>query len=116
VPCTLIFGAYGAAIATVIANVPAWLVTLDRIGNAMGGGARIALPWRFYLRGLAVTGGIGLVLWLVRPHIHMGTAGRLVVMSAAYAVVYVIVGRIAGVLHSEDIATLRRWFTLGLWK
>lgn len=116
VPCTLIFGAYGAAIATVIANVPAWLVTLDRIGNAMGGGAKIALPWRFYVRGLVVTGSIGLVLWFVRPYVHMGTAGRLGVMSLAYGVVYVIVGRIAGVLTPTDVGTLRRWLTLGLWK
>lgn len=116
VPFTLIFGAYGAAIATVIANVPAWLVTLDRIGASMGGGVRIALPWRFYLRGLLVTGGIGFALWLVRPYIHMGTAGRLVVMTLAYGVVYVIVGRISGVLNAGDVAQLRRWLTFGLWK
>jgi O-antigen/teichoic acid export membrane protein len=116
VPFTLIFGAYGAAIATVIANVPAWLVTLDRIGASMGGGIRIALPWRFYLRGLIVTGGIGFALWLVRPYIHMGTAWRLVVMSLGYFVVYVIVGRISGVLKAADVAQLRSWLTFGLWK
>ncbi len=116
VPCTLIFGAYGAAIATVVANVPAWLLTLSRIGAAMGGTARDALPWRFYGRGLVVTVGLGVVLWLVRPHVDLGTGLRLLVLSLGYAVAYLIVGRLAGVLSASDVAQLRRWLTLGLSK
>ncbi|MBZ0234598.1 MAG: lipopolysaccharide biosynthesis protein [Deltaproteobacteria bacterium] len=117
VPCVLLFGAYGAAIATVVANVPAWLVTLDRIGNAMGGGTSIALPWRFYLRGLLVTGGLGLGLWLARPYLHgMSTAARLGAMSGIYIGAYLVVGRLTRVLTAADLVQLRRWVTFGVWK
>lgn len=116
VPCVLVFGAYGAAIATVIANVPAWILTLDRIGAAMGGGADIALPWRFYLRGLVVTGALGVGLWFVRPYLHLGTGARLAALSGIYTVAYLIVGRITGVLSPADTAQLRRWVTFGLSK
>lgn len=117
VPAVLLLGANGAAVATVIANVPAWLVTLDRIGNAMGGGTSIALPWRFYLRGLVVTGGLGVGLWLLRPHLeHLGTGARLGAMSAIYAGAYVVVGRLTRVLSAADVVQLRRWVTFGAWK
>jgi O-antigen/teichoic acid export membrane protein len=116
VPCTLAFGAYGAAIATVVANVPAWILTLDRIGRAMGGTTRIALPWAFYLRALIVTSALGAGLWALRPYIHLGTGARLAVMSGIFLVAYVIVGRLTRVLSAGDIAQLRRWVTLGMWK
>ncbi|MBE7450903.1 MAG: polysaccharide biosynthesis C-terminal domain-containing protein [Kofleriaceae bacterium] len=116
VPCTLAFGAYGAAIATVIANVPAWLLTLDRIGRAMGGTARDALPWRFYLRALALTAALGGALWLVRPHVALGAGMRLLVMSIGFMAVYLVAARLARILTTDDLRLVRRWLTLGVWK
>jgi hypothetical protein len=82
----------------------------------MGGGTSIALPWRFYLRGLVVTGVLGIGLWFLRPYIDLGTGARLGVLAGCYAVAYVFVGRISGVLTSSDVQTLRRWLTFGVWK
>lgn len=113
VPLTLLIGYNGAAVATVIANIPAWILTLSRIGRAMGGGIRIALPWRFYLRSLMVTGVLGLGLYLARPYLGSTHAMRVLVGVPVYLVGYGVLGRLTGVVSSDDL-----WFLAGYlgWK
>lgn len=108
VPLTMAIGYNGAAVATVVANVPAWLLTLSRIGRKMGGGIRISLPWAYYLRGLLVTGAIGLALWFARPYLGDRPSVRLGLGIAVYLVAYTVVGRLSRFLHADDL-----WFIAG---
>jgi O-antigen/teichoic acid export membrane protein len=113
-PLTKLFGFTGPALATALSVVPSWLFTLQRIGHALGGGIRTALPWRFYARTVAVAAGLGAILWLVRPYIELPAGPRLAVGVVAYAIAFVIVGRLTGVVHREDTAYLRRALSFGL--
>jgi O-antigen/teichoic acid export membrane protein len=113
-PCTQLFGFPGPAIATVLSVVPQWLFTLHRIGRALGGGIPVSLPWRFYLRTLVVAGAVGAALWLVRPHMHFYPGVNLALGLVGYAVAFVVVGRLTGVVHAEDTAYLRRVLSFGL--
>lgn len=108
VPLTKLVGFNGAAIATVVANVPAWLLTLSRIGRKMGGGIRIALPWSYYLRGLIVTGLLAIALWIARPYLGERPSIRLGVGVSIYMAGYAIVGRLANFIHADDL-----WFIAG---
>lgn len=112
VPLTLLIGYNGAAVATVVANVPAWILTLSRIGRAMGGGIRVALPWRFYLRSLLVTGAIGLALHVARPYLGDTIAMRIGVGVPLYLVCYLIVGRLSNIISSDDLWFLAGYFGL----
>jgi O-antigen/teichoic acid export membrane protein len=51
---TFRFGMLGMAVATVGANLVAWLYMLSRIAGALGCGLRSAFPWRLYGRVLLV--------------------------------------------------------------
>jgi O-antigen/teichoic acid export membrane protein len=113
-PMTKLFGINGPAIATAFANVPAWLFVLSRIGHALGGGIRISLPWRFYLRTLFVAGALGVAFWELRRHLHFHPGINLAIGLVGYSISFVIVGRIAGVLKPEDTAYLRRMVSFGL--
>jgi O-antigen/teichoic acid export membrane protein len=113
-PLTELFGFPGPALATALSVVPAWMLTLQRIGVALGGGIRIALPWRFYARVIVVAAGLGAILWLVRPHIDLPPGARLAASVIGYAIAFVIAGRITGVVHREDTAYLRRVISFGL--
>jgi O-antigen/teichoic acid export membrane protein len=116
VPLTRYIGYNGAAIATTLAYAPAWLVSLRAIGEAWGGGIRNALPWAFYLRVLMVSWGTGAVVYLVTPHLAETEVARLAVAALSYAAVYLLVGRVTGLLRPADLTFLRRWLTFGLSK
>jgi len=113
-PMIHIFGLNGSAIATAFANAPAWIFVLSRIGYALGGGVRVAMPWGFYARTLVVAGAVGGLLhfahrWMTwHPGINLGVG------LLAYAIVFVIAGRLTGVLKREDTAYLRRTVSFGL--
>lgn len=107
-PLTRLFGMNGPAMATALANAPAWLFTLDRIGKIYGRGLRDALPWGFYLRTLVICGLLGVALWQLRPYLFGPPWLALIEGLVAYAVTYVLVGRLTGVLRAEDTAYLRR--------
>jgi O-antigen/teichoic acid export membrane protein len=113
-PMTWLFGFTGPALATAMSVVPSWLFTLHRIGVALGGGIRIALPWRFYARTVTVAGALGAALALARAHLHLAPAVSLVVGLAGYAVAFVIVGRLVGLVTGEDTAYVRRALSFGL--
>jgi O-antigen/teichoic acid export membrane protein len=113
-PMTRLFGINGPAIATAVANVPAWLFVLHRIGRALGDGIRIALPWRFYARTLVVAGALGAVLYLVRERLHFHHAINLAIGVIGYAIAFVVVGRLTGVLKREDTMYLKRVLSFGV--
>jgi len=112
VPLTLLIGSNGAAIATVVANIPAWLLTLSRIGRAMGGGIGVALPWRFYLRSLLVTGALGLALHFLRPHLGDTIGMRIGIGVPVYLASYLVVGRLTGIVSADDLWFLGGYFGL----
>lgn len=112
-PMTRLFGINGPALATALANVPAWLFTLSRIGRALGGGLAIALPWRFYARTLAIGAAVGVALHLARPALRFHPGVNLAIGVSGYAIVFVVVARLGGVLKPEDTAYVRRALGLG---
>jgi O-antigen/teichoic acid export membrane protein len=115
-PLTMAFGFVGPAIATALSYVPAWLFTLHRIGCALGGGIADAMPWRHYAHTLVVAGGLGGVLWLVRPALDFHPGANLAIAIGGYAIAYLAIGRLTGVLGAADTAYLRRVVTLGTWR
>jgi len=108
-PMTKLFGINGPAIATALANAPAWVFVLWRIGKALDGGLSIALPWKFYARTLIVAGGLAVGLWLLRPYLLVfHPAINLGIGLISYAVAFLIIGRLTRVVRDEDVAYLKR--------
>lgn len=87
-PLTLAFGLIGPALATAISVIPGWLVTLHRIGRVFGGGIRDALPWRHYGKVLAISAGLGMLLWTVRPLLQFHPGVNLALGLGGYALAY----------------------------
>jgi O-antigen/teichoic acid export membrane protein len=113
-PMIQIFGLNGSAIATAFSNAPAWIFVLSRIGHALGGGVRVSMPWAFYARTLVVAGAVGGLLHVGHRWMTWHPGINLAVGLVAYAIVFVIVGRLTGVLKREDTAYLRRAVSFGL--
>jgi O-antigen/teichoic acid export membrane protein len=114
VPFTWLIGANGAATATVVANLPAWLMSLHFIGSAWGRGMRDALPWRFYATVTSVAAAAGLVVWSTLDVVAPSPGLRIAYGTGAFAVLYVLGGRLLRVLDANDLRYVRRWLTFGL--
>lgn len=113
-PLTYLLGYPGAALATLLANVPPWLWTLSRIGGGIGVGLRGALPWSVLARGLAIAGAVGVLVWLIKRELPFAAAPRLALAVVAFASIYVPVARLLGVLTAHDLGYIARWLTFRL--
>jgi O-antigen/teichoic acid export membrane protein len=111
-PLTLLFGYPGPAIASVVAVAPAWLYSLWRIGEAMGGGIRDALPWRDYTRLLVVAGAVALAVWLAMLEVDLRSGYRLAIGAVVYAALFIVAGRALRMISREDLKYLGEWLTL----
>jgi O-antigen/teichoic acid export membrane protein len=116
VPLTLLFGYPGPAMASVIACIPPWIITLLRIGDSLGGGVRAALPWRFYGRVLAVSGVLGGVLYFAHRALALHPAIGVPVALAGFGLLYLPAGYVIGVIKREDVHYLLRGVSLGMIK
>lgn len=113
-PLTYLLGYPGAALATLLANVPPWLWTLSRIGRALGTGLPGALPWAVLARGLATAGAVGAVVWLIKRELPLGAAPRLGIALALFGLLHIPAARLAGVLSAQDLRYIARWLTFRL--
>jgi O-antigen/teichoic acid export membrane protein len=115
VPLTKI-GFAGAAIATVVANVPPFLYTMHRIARGLQVPIRKVMPWGFYGATLALAGALGLGVWLLARHLPFGPGAQLGIGAAIFLPAYVILGRAVGVVKKEDTAYAVSWLTLSMLK
>jgi len=113
-PLTYALGYPGAALATLLANIPPWLWTLSRIGRAMGTGLAGALPWATLARGLATAGGVGIGVWLAKQALPLPAAARLLVAVLVYGLAYIPIARATRVLAQSDLDYIVRWLTFRL--
>ncbi|MDX2087583.1 MAG: oligosaccharide flippase family protein [Kofleriaceae bacterium] len=113
-PLTYLLGYPGAALATLLANIPPWLWTLSRIGRAMGTGLGGALPWATLARGLVTAGAVGVGIWLAKQLMPFHAALRLVIAVLAYGVIYIPIARAVRVLSKSDLAYIVKWLTFRL--
>jgi O-antigen/teichoic acid export membrane protein len=116
VPMTYLVGYNGPAIAAVLSIVPPWIITLRRIGAALGGGLREALPWAFYGRVLLLSGVLGGALHAVWPRLGLPPGASVPLALLAYAALYLPLGYLIGVVRREDLHYLGRSVSFGLIK
>jgi O-antigen/teichoic acid export membrane protein len=116
VPLTWLLGYNGAAIATTVANVPAWIVSLHFIGMAWGRGIPDALPWRFYGKVLVLSWLVGVAVYVAGQFVGGPPVLRIVGATVVYGAVFLVAGRITGLVRREDLAFLRRWISFGAIK
>jgi O-antigen/teichoic acid export membrane protein len=116
VPLTLLIGFEGPAVATVLAVVPQWFITLFRIGDTLQGGIGVSLPWRFYGRVMAVSCGLGGLLFVAYRAAGLHPAVAVPAALVAFTLAYLPAGYLVGVIKREDVHYLARALTFGLIK
>jgi O-antigen/teichoic acid export membrane protein len=106
VPLVLLLGMPGPALATLLANIPAWLYVLHQIGRALDVGLSAVFPWGWYgkvigVAALAAGPVLPLVLWLDWP-----PAIVLAVATITYLVGYAVL------LHLFRLSSVRELIQL----
>lgn len=114
VPFTWAIGANGAATATVVANLPAWFLSLHFIGSAWGAGIKDALPWRFYAAVVALAAATGAGVWCLLGVLSVSPGPRIALAVGIFLPVYTTLARACRLLDADDLAYVVRWFTFRL--
>ena len=111
VPMTIYFGIVGTALGTLIANLYNWLLILRRIGGHMELPFWKVLPFPFYSKVLALSVGTGLLLFVVKEQLLIPLAPlySIIAVSLVYLFLYVIAGRLIGLISQDDWNTLKSW-------
>ena len=111
VPLTIYFGIVGTAAGTLIANIYNWLLLLRRIGGHMELPFWKVLPFPFYSKVLALSVGTGLLLFVVKEQLLIPLAPlySIIAVSLVYLFLYVIAGRLIGLISRDDWNTLKSW-------
>jgi O-antigen/teichoic acid export membrane protein len=111
VPMTIYFGIVGTALGTLIANLYNWLLLLRRIGTHMELPFWKVLPFPFYGKVLALSVGIGLLMFMVKEYWLMNIAPLYAILSISlvYLVIYVVASRLIGLISQEDWTTIKSW-------
>ena len=111
VPLTIYFGIVGTAAGTLIANIYNWLLLLRRIGGHMELPFWKVLPFPFYSKVLALSVGTGLLLFVVKEQLLIPLAPlySIIAVSLVYLFLYVIAGRLIGLISQDDWNTLKSW-------
>ncbi|MEO8698410.1 MAG: oligosaccharide flippase family protein [Kofleriaceae bacterium] len=113
-PLTWLLGYPGAALATLLANIPPWLWTLSRIAQAMKVGMREVLPWRSLARTLVLAAAIGLAVELAVAQLALSPGPRLALAALAFTSSYLAVALRLGSVTRADLAYLGRWLSFRL--
>jgi len=111
VPMTIYFGIVGTALGTLIANLYNWLLLLRRIGTHMELPFWKVLPFPFYGKVLALSVGIGLLMFMVKEYwlVNIAPLYAILSISLVYPVIYVIASRLIGLISKEDWTTIKSW-------
>jgi O-antigen/teichoic acid export membrane protein len=105
VPLVLLMGMPGPALATLLANIPAWLYVLRRIGRVLGVGMGEAFPWRRYGATVLLAGAASGASSALYFGAGLGAPLDVLVSLAAFVGVYLGAGRLTGVIAGADF----RW-------
>jgi O-antigen/teichoic acid export membrane protein len=116
VPLTMLFGYPGPAMASVLACLPPLVITMVRIGDSLGGGVRVAMPWGFYGRVLALSAVLGGALYGVHHALALRPALGAPLSLVVFAPVYLAAGYAIGVIKREDLHYLLRGVSFGVIK
>ena len=111
VPMTMYFGIVGTALGTLIANLYNWLLLLRRIGTHMELPFWKVLPFPFYGKVLALSVGIGLLMFMVKEYwlVNIAPLYAILSISLVYLVIYVVASRLIGLISQEDWTTIKSW-------
>lgn len=111
VPMTIYFGIVGTALGTLIANLYNWLLLLRRIGTHMELPFWKVLPFPFYGKVLALSVGIGLLMFMVKEYwlVNIAPLYAILSISLVYLVIYVIASKLIGLISKEDWTTIKSW-------
>lgn len=112
-PLFLAFGLTGPAWASLAAQVVQIAMLLAVIRRHLGLGWGGVFPWWPVLRAAAVAVAAAPVLWLVVPWLD-GDGLRLAVGTPVYALAYVLLARVTGVLTADDLRYAARFVSLRL--
>jgi len=109
VPLVFLLGMPGPALATLIANVPAWLYVLHRIGRCLGADLKTVFPWRGYLKVLAVSALVAAVVTPIAVFNPWGPAACIALVVPAFIGVYVVAVQLLRITNVRDwLALVRR--------
>ena len=108
---TIYFGIVGTALGTLIANLYNWLLLLRRIGTHMELPFWKVLPFPFYGKVLALSVGIGLLMFMVKEYwlVNIAPLYAILSISLVYLVIYVIASKLIGLISQEDWTTIKSW-------
>ncbi len=111
VPMTIYFGIVGTALGTLIANLYNWLLLLRRIGTHMELPFWKVLPFPFYGKVLALSVGIGLLMFMVKEYwlINIAPLYAILSISLVYLVIYIVASRLIGLISQDDWNTIKSW-------
>lgn len=115
VPLTIAFGITGTAVATLGAGLVGFWLYQRRIATHLRCRTSEVLPWRHYGL-LVVICGVAAACAAGARHafVPAGAAGLgLLVASLVFLPLYVVAGRLAGVIQRADLRTFMRWLTPG---
>jgi len=103
IPLVLVIGTTGPAIATLIATTLTWLYVLSKIAVALKCEFRRAFPFMLYARNLLVATAAALPVVALSYLYHSPPFAGLVWKPVLYAVVYIALSLVTGVLTRNDL-------------
>lgn len=111
IPFTIMWGINGTAIATFIANMYNWYITLRRIGGHMDLPAHKVLPFPYYLRVLLTSVLVAIPVWILRDLLispERDVIGLLFSISL-FLVFFSLAGSLFKVITAEDWRQFKDW-------
>jgi O-antigen/teichoic acid export membrane protein len=102
----------GAALATLVSNLPSWLFILWQVSRRMGVPIRQVMPWRHYLIVLALSSLVGAGVYFGLPLLELGVGLSAAVGASVYLVLVYAGLRLLGRLSAADGDFLLEWLTL----
>lgn len=110
---TIQFGIIGTALSSVMAHGINWILYLRRIGTHMTLPWYEVLPFPSYLKILGVASAVAAFIWVIKTYVFALTGVvALVVSLILYLALFILAGRLTGIISAKDLAFLRDWFRL----
>lgn len=114
IPLTMWLGINGTALATLLANLYNWYITLRRIGGHMEVKSYEVLPFNYYLKVLGTAVAVGIPVWMSRLYLF-GTEQTMAGLAwsiPVYLILFGVAGSVFGVISSREWKQLREWLSL----
>jgi O-antigen/teichoic acid export membrane protein len=110
---TVWFGIIGTAVSSVLAHGINWILYLRRIGTHMTIPWYEVLPFPSYLRILGVSSGVAAIIWILKTWVFPLTGLiALGVSLLLYLALFIVIGRLTGIISATDLTYLKNWLRL----